>query len=269
MTCSLVVGRLSMPLDEALGLMTKRRFRHLPVVEDGQLVGLVSIGDLVKVKLGEAAEEAQAMRADRSLPDSGRDRHLQHAIALVGEQLVRLLDLVEREAMRDQRAQIDPAGGDHVHQPAHALLAAGTQRGHDPVVAEAGGERVDGQRQASPEYTPRLDSVPPGLSTRRQLSKVSWVPSASIATSTPRPSVSRMISATGSALRKSMRDVGAQSAWPSPAAPASRRRAMMRVAPFSFAPAVAHRPIGPCANTATVSPILICAAFRAAEARCS
>jgi CBS domain-containing protein len=63
MTCSLVVGRLSMPVDEALGLMTERRFRHLPVVEDGKLLGLVSIGDLVKVKLGEAAQEAQAMRA--------------------------------------------------------------------------------------------------------------------------------------------------------------------------------------------------------------
>ena len=63
MTCSLVVGRLSMPVDEALGLMTERRFRHLPVVEDGKLVGLVSIGDLVKVKLGEAAEETQALRA--------------------------------------------------------------------------------------------------------------------------------------------------------------------------------------------------------------
>ena len=63
MTCSLVVGRLSMPIDEALGLMTERRFRHLPVIEGGKLLGLVSIGDLVKVKLGEAAGEAQAMRA--------------------------------------------------------------------------------------------------------------------------------------------------------------------------------------------------------------
>ena len=63
MTCSLVVGRLSMSVDEALGLMTERRFRHLPVVEDGKLLGLVSIGDLVKVKLGEAAEETQALRA--------------------------------------------------------------------------------------------------------------------------------------------------------------------------------------------------------------
>jgi CBS domain-containing protein len=63
MTCSIVVGRLSMSVDEALGLMTERRFRHLPVVEDGTLLGLVSIGDLVKVKLSETAEEAQALRA--------------------------------------------------------------------------------------------------------------------------------------------------------------------------------------------------------------
>ena len=52
-----------MSVDEALGLMTQHRFRHLPVVEDGELVGLVSIGDLVKMKLNETAEEAQALRA--------------------------------------------------------------------------------------------------------------------------------------------------------------------------------------------------------------
>ena len=63
MTCSVVVGRPSMSVDEALGLMTDRRFRHLPVVQDGKLLGLVSIGDLVKVKLSETAEEAQALRA--------------------------------------------------------------------------------------------------------------------------------------------------------------------------------------------------------------
>lgn len=63
MTCSLVVGRLSMTVDEALRLMTERRFRHLPVVEDGRLLGLVSIGDLVKIRLEETAQEAQALRA--------------------------------------------------------------------------------------------------------------------------------------------------------------------------------------------------------------
>ena len=62
MTCTVVVGLLSMSLDEALGLMTERRFRHLPVVEDGQLLGLVSIGDLVKEKLKETAQEAEALR---------------------------------------------------------------------------------------------------------------------------------------------------------------------------------------------------------------
>ena len=63
MTCSVVLGRLSMSVDEALGLMTQRRFRHLPVVEDGKLLGMVSIGDLVKIKLDETAQEAQALRA--------------------------------------------------------------------------------------------------------------------------------------------------------------------------------------------------------------
>ena len=63
MTCSIVFGRLSMSVDEALGLMTEGRFRHLPVIEDGKLLGLVSIGDLVKIKLEETAQEAQALRA--------------------------------------------------------------------------------------------------------------------------------------------------------------------------------------------------------------
>jgi CBS domain-containing protein len=63
MTCSVVLGRLAMTVDEALGLMTKGRFRHLPVVEDGKLLGIVSIGDLVKRKLEETAQEAEALRA--------------------------------------------------------------------------------------------------------------------------------------------------------------------------------------------------------------
>src|SRR5437773_9738897 len=63
MTCGMEFGKLAMGVDEALALMTQRRFRHLPVVEDGKLLGMVSIGDLVKVKLNETAEEAQALRA--------------------------------------------------------------------------------------------------------------------------------------------------------------------------------------------------------------
>ena len=47
---------------EVLALMTQRRFRHLPVVKDGALAGIVSIGDVVKSRLDEIASEAEAMR---------------------------------------------------------------------------------------------------------------------------------------------------------------------------------------------------------------
>ncbi len=47
---------------EVLALMTERRFRHLPVVENGALVGIVSIGDVVKSRLDGIANEAEAMR---------------------------------------------------------------------------------------------------------------------------------------------------------------------------------------------------------------
>ena len=43
--------------------MTTGRFRHLPVISAGSLVGIVSIGDVVKRRISEAEEEADAMRA--------------------------------------------------------------------------------------------------------------------------------------------------------------------------------------------------------------
>ena len=45
----------------ALSLMTSRRIRHLPVIEGGRLVSVVSIGDLVKHRLDQIESEAQAM----------------------------------------------------------------------------------------------------------------------------------------------------------------------------------------------------------------
>jgi CBS domain-containing protein len=46
----------------ALSLMTQRRVRHLPVLENGRMVGFVSIGDLVKHRMDMIEAEAEAMR---------------------------------------------------------------------------------------------------------------------------------------------------------------------------------------------------------------
>jgi CBS domain-containing protein len=51
-----------MPVLAGLSLMTERRIRHLPVVEGGRLVGMVSIGDLVKYRMDRIEEEAAALR---------------------------------------------------------------------------------------------------------------------------------------------------------------------------------------------------------------
>lgn len=57
----ITVSSVTSPL-EALAMMTRRRIRHLPVVDDGVLVGFVSIGDLVKARIERIESEAAAMR---------------------------------------------------------------------------------------------------------------------------------------------------------------------------------------------------------------
>jgi CBS domain-containing protein len=47
---------------EALGLMTQRRVRHLPVLKDGRMVDFISIGDLVKYRIDRIQGEADALR---------------------------------------------------------------------------------------------------------------------------------------------------------------------------------------------------------------
>ena len=49
-------------IDDALGLMTRRRIRHLPVMDGTAMCGFISIGDLVKSRYAEVKHEAQAMR---------------------------------------------------------------------------------------------------------------------------------------------------------------------------------------------------------------
>ena len=59
MTAPLVVVGPETSIDECMAVMTDRRIRHLPVVEDGKVVGLVSIGDLVKFKSRQQSFEIQ------------------------------------------------------------------------------------------------------------------------------------------------------------------------------------------------------------------
>ena len=50
------------PLDDMMSLMTQRRIRHVPVCEDDRLVGIVSIGDVVKHRMDELEMEANVLR---------------------------------------------------------------------------------------------------------------------------------------------------------------------------------------------------------------
>jgi len=47
---------------EVMEVMTEKRFRHLPVVKGGKLVGLISIGDAVKARISETEQEAEALK---------------------------------------------------------------------------------------------------------------------------------------------------------------------------------------------------------------
>jgi CBS domain-containing protein len=63
MTTDVVFAAPTEPIQSLLERMTDRRIRHLPVVKDGRLVGIVSIGDLVKSKIAEAEAEAANLKA--------------------------------------------------------------------------------------------------------------------------------------------------------------------------------------------------------------
>jgi CBS domain-containing protein len=59
MSSPLIVATPETTVDECMALMTDRRIRHVPVVEEGDVVGMVSIGDLVKFKSRQQSFEIQ------------------------------------------------------------------------------------------------------------------------------------------------------------------------------------------------------------------
>jgi CBS domain-containing protein len=61
MTADVTTCSMDTHIDELMTMMTTGRFRHLPVVVDGNLAGLVSIGDIVKHRVGELEHEREAL----------------------------------------------------------------------------------------------------------------------------------------------------------------------------------------------------------------
>jgi CBS domain-containing protein len=62
MTSKVVTCSKNTGIDHLMSLMTEGKFRHIPVVEGGQLIGIVSIGDVVKQRIAEVESEHQALR---------------------------------------------------------------------------------------------------------------------------------------------------------------------------------------------------------------
>lgn len=62
MTRKMVTGRPEADVEEAMGLMTRRRVRHLPIFDAQQLVGMISIGDVVKAQLNSLSVENECLR---------------------------------------------------------------------------------------------------------------------------------------------------------------------------------------------------------------
>ncbi len=63
MTSPAITVESETTIDDALALMTRRRIRHLPVMRDSQMIGFISIGDLVKSKIDQVKHEAASLRS--------------------------------------------------------------------------------------------------------------------------------------------------------------------------------------------------------------
>jgi CBS domain-containing protein len=62
MTTPVVTCSPKDPVGSIEGMMTAQRFRHVPVLQEGKLIGIVSIGDVVKARIEEAEAEVDALR---------------------------------------------------------------------------------------------------------------------------------------------------------------------------------------------------------------
>ena len=62
MSADVVFAQPAETVGVLMGRMTDRRIRHLPVLREDRLVGVVSIGDVVKCQIAEAAQEAESLR---------------------------------------------------------------------------------------------------------------------------------------------------------------------------------------------------------------
>ena len=62
MTRELVTCKPEDTVSQMMAVMTERRIRHVPVVEDGRVIGLVSIGDVVKARIDDAELEVESLR---------------------------------------------------------------------------------------------------------------------------------------------------------------------------------------------------------------
>ena len=62
MTTEVITGSPGDTVEQIMGLMTNKRIRHLPVLSEGRLLGIVSIGDLVKAQLDDLAIENRFMK---------------------------------------------------------------------------------------------------------------------------------------------------------------------------------------------------------------
>lgn len=61
MTSKLVTCSLGASADQVLATMTEKRFRHMPVVSEGKLVGIITLGDVVKSRLTQLSMEKEAL----------------------------------------------------------------------------------------------------------------------------------------------------------------------------------------------------------------